>query len=110
MLTKDVQRTIMYVERTKKEVERTVKNELLRKCQEERKRVNKSREHYNDDRMYKPYADGREKEITIKEKIIEILCGTEEMTPRTAEKILNDTKELIASTAMDQPINKKNDQ
>lgn len=73
-------------------------------------RMNNLPDDYNDDRMYKPYADGREKEITIKEKIIEILCGTEEMTPRTAEKILNDTKELIASTAMDQPINKKNDQ
>ena len=86
-----------------------MKNIILEKCEAERKKIQKRREKFKEDKLYQTYADEEEKKIEIKEEIIEILCGSEGMTPRTAEKILNDTKELFVSVAMNQPVKQKND-
>lgn len=79
-------------------------NELLKECENERKKLQRTRRKFSTHKGFQEYADGRETEVKIKEEIIKILCGADEMTPEAAEKILNDTKRLINIVAMRQPI------
>lgn len=82
--------------------------QLLEECEKERKSIVEKTKIYND-LSFDEYMKRREKEVLAKEEIIKLLCGTEKMTPKTAEKVLDDTKELIISVAMKQPMKRETD-
>lgn len=84
-------------------------NSLLKECEKEKEKLQRTRGRYSAQKGFQTYADGREAGIKAKEEIIKILCGIDGMTPATAEGILDDTKKLIATEAMRQPIKQSND-
>ena len=79
-------------------------NELLKECENERKKLQRTRRKFSAQEGFQAYADGRENRIKAKEEIIKILCGIDEMSPAAAGEILDDTKRLINIVAMRQPI------
>lgn len=82
--------------------------ELLRECEREREKIIRNRK-TNAVKGFQEYLDGKEKQIKAKEEIIKILCGIDGMTPAAAGGILDDTKELVTTVAMQQPIEPQTD-
>lgn len=84
-------------------------NELLKECEKKKEIIQRMREKYSDDKDFQKYADYRETVIEAQEVIIKIICGIEGMTPKAAEKMLDNTKKLFYQVAMEQPIKQSTD-
>lgn len=79
-------------------------NELLKECENERRKLQRTRQKFSAQDGFQAYADGRENGIKAKEEIIKILCGIDGMTPAAAGEILDDTKKLITTEALRKPL------